>query len=160
MFGGIGKALKSVTGLFTNFSGTMASLGVKVMTFATNFGKAFGLITNPVGLVVIAIVGFIAILVRLYQTNKTFRSQVQTVWEAIKTAISVAVTAIKELVMSIWSQITAFWTENQASIKATALAVWNVIENVVTSVMSAIGTIMQTIWYSRKSAHCLYMGSD
>lgn len=146
MFGGIGKALKSVTRLFTNFSGTMASLGAKVMTLATNFGKAFGLITNPVGLVVIAIVGFIAILVRLYQTNEKFRTQVQTVWEAIKTGISVAVTAVKDLVMSVWSQITAFWTENQASIKATALVVWNVIENVVTSVMSAIGTIMKTIW--------------
>ncbi|WP_312507588.1 hypothetical protein [Lysinibacillus sp.] len=145
--GGVGKALKAVGGLFTNFSGTMAALGPKVMAFAKSFGKSLlGPIISPVGLVILAIVGFIAILVRLYQTNDKFRAQVQVVWSAIKTGISVAVTAIKDLVMSVWTQITTFWNENQESIKSTASTVWNTIGNVVTTVMSAIGAIMQFIW--------------
>ena len=147
---------KDIGPLFNKFKTVLSTIAPSLKTFgstilrAVTSGKAFGAvmgaITSPVTLVIAAIVGFIAILVRLYQTNETFRSQVQTVWEAIKTGISVAVTAVKDLVMSVWSQITTFWAENQESIKATASAVWNVIENVVTSVMSVIGTIMQTIW--------------
>lgn len=144
--GGVGKALKAISGLFTNFSGTMAAVGAKVLSFAKTFGKGLGIITSPVGLVVLAIVGFIAILVRLYQTNEKFRSQVQAVWSAIKTGISIAVTAIKNLVMSVWTQITTFWNENQESIKSTASTIWNAIGTVVTTVMSAIGAIMQFIW--------------
>ncbi|WP_281216203.1 phage tail protein [Lysinibacillus capsici] len=145
--GGVGKALKAVSGLFTNFSGTMAALGPKVLAFAKSFGKSLlGPIISPVGLVILAITGFIAILVRLYKTNEKFRAQVQTVWAAIKTGISIAVTAIKDLVMSVWSQITTFWNENQESIKSTASTIWNAIGTVVTTVMSAIGAIMQFIW--------------
>lgn len=144
--GGIGKAIPFVTGLFTNFSGTMAKIGTAIKNFGKPIVKAFGMITSPVGLVILAIVGFIAILVRLYQTNEKFRSQVQTAWAAIKTCISVAVTAVKNLVMSVWTQITTFWNENQESIKSTASTIWNAIGTVVTTVMSAIGAIMQFIW--------------
>lgn len=144
--GGIGKAIPFVTGLFTNFSGTMAKIGGAIKNFGKPIIKAFGMMTSPVGLVILAIVGFIAILVRLYQTNEKFRSQVQTAWAAIKTGISIAVTAIKNLVMSVWTQITTFWNENQESIKSTASTIWNAIGTVVTTVMSAIGAIMQFIW--------------
>jgi len=144
--GGIGKAIPFVTGLFTNFSGTMAKIGSAIKNFGKPIVKAFAMMTSPVGLVILAIVGFIAILVRLYQTNDKFRAQVQAVWSAIKTGISVAVTAIKDLVMSVWTQITTFWNENQESIKSTASTIWNAIGTVVTTVMSAIGAIMQFIW--------------
>ncbi|MFJ7699990.1 hypothetical protein [Lysinibacillus fusiformis] len=144
--GGVGKALKGVGGLFTNFSGTMATIGTAIKNFGRPIVQAFGMITSPVGLVIIAIVAFIAILVRLYQTNEKFRAQVQTAWATIKTGISMAVTAIKNSVMSVWTQITSFWNENQESIKSTASTIWNVIGNVVTTVMTAIGAIMQFIW--------------
>jgi len=142
--GGVGKALKGVGGLFTNFSGTLTTVGAKILTFVKTFGK--GLITNPVGLIVIAIVAFIAVLVRLYQTNEKFRSQVQAVWEVIKTGISMAVTAIKNSIMSVWTQITSFWNENQESIKATASTIWKFIGDVVTTAMTVIGAIMKVVW--------------
>jgi len=142
--GGVGKALKGVGGLFTNFSGTLTTVGAKILTFVKTFGK--GLITNPVGLIVIAIVAFIAVLVRLYQTNEKFRSQVQAVWEVINTGISMAVTAIKNSIMSVWTQITSFWNENQESIKATASTIWKFIGDVVTTAMTVIGAIMKFVW--------------
>ncbi|MCT6927432.1 MAG: hypothetical protein M3Z89_05250 [Lysinibacillus fusiformis] len=142
--GGVGKALKGVGGLFTNFSGTLTTVGAKILSFVKTFGK--GLITNPVGLIVIAIVAFIAVLVRLYQTNEKFRSQVQAVWEVIKTGISMAVTAIKNSIMSVWAQITSFWNENQESIKATASTIWKFIGDVVTTAMTVIGAIMKFVW--------------
>ncbi|OEC01122.1 hypothetical protein GY31_15160, partial [Lysinibacillus sphaericus] len=143
MTSGLGKAFKFIKPLFTNFSGTLARISASVLP---KLGSALGLITNPVGLVIAAIAALIAIFVGLYRTNEKFRSQVQTVWEAIKTGISIAVTAVKDLIMSVWSQITSFWAENQESIMSTASTIWNVIGKVVTTVMSAIGAIMQFIW--------------
>ncbi|MFE3573951.1 hypothetical protein [Lysinibacillus sp. NPDC059133] len=143
LVGILGKSFKTVTPLFTNFSATVARVASASLPA---LGAAFGFITSPVGLVIAAIAGLVAIFVGLYQTNETFRAQVLTVWEAIKTAISTAVTAVSELVTSVWTQITAFWNENQASIMATASAVWNVIGTVVTTVMTAIGAIMQVVW--------------
>ncbi|MGE7750696.1 hypothetical protein [Lysinibacillus fusiformis] len=144
--GGVGKALKGVGGLFTNFSGTMTKIGGILKNFARPIVQAFGMITNPVGLVILAIVAFIAIIVRLYQTNEKFRSQVQAAWEVIKTGISMAVTAIKNSVMSVWTQITSFWNENQESIKATASTIWKFIGDVVTTTMTVIGAIMKFVW--------------
>ncbi|MFJ7665603.1 hypothetical protein ACIQXI_00760 [Lysinibacillus sp. NPDC097195] len=144
--GALGKPIKFIGGLFKDFGGTIAKVGTKLNVIGATLGRTFAPIFTPVGLAVAAVIGFVAVLVKLYQTNETFRSQVQTVWEAIKTGISVAVTAVKDLIMSVWTQITSFWAENQVSIMATASAVWTVIGNVVTTVMSAIGAIMQFIW--------------
>lgn len=140
---GIGQAFNFIKPLFTNFSATVGRITTVVLP---KFGTALGLITSPAALIVGAITGLIAILVGLYNTNETFRSQVQTVWAAIKTAISTAVTAVGNLISSVWSQITSFWNENQESIKSTASTVWKAIGTVVTTVMSAIGAIMQFIW--------------
>lgn len=142
MTSGLGKAFKFIKSLFTNFSGTLAKLkpAIKVIV------RAFGAITSTAGLIIAAIVALIAVFVGLYRTNEKFRSQVQTVWEAIKTGISIAVTAVKDLIMSVWTQITTFWAENQENIMATASTIWNVIGKIVTTVMSAIGAIMQFIW--------------
>ncbi|MFJ6264430.1 hypothetical protein ACIQGW_05320 [Lysinibacillus xylanilyticus] len=142
LVGILGKSFKNVVPLFSNFSATIG----KLSSVLKMVGAAFGFITSPVGLVIAAILGLTAIFVGLYKTNETFRSQVQTVWEAIKTAISTVVTAVKDLVMSVWTQITTFWNENQESIKSTASTVWNAISTVVTTVMSTIGAIMQFIW--------------
>ncbi|MGE8037825.1 hypothetical protein [Lysinibacillus sp. NPDC093692] len=137
-----GKSFKGVKSLISDFGGTL----LKMTPALEATGGALGFITAPVALVAAAIAGLIAVFVGLYQTNETFRAQVLTVWEAIKTGISTVVTAVSGLITSVWSQITAFWNENQASIMATASAVWNVIGTVVTTVMSAIGAIMQFVW--------------
>ncbi|MFJ9462154.1 phage tail protein [Viridibacillus arvi] len=145
---GLGKALPFIGGLFTNFSGTILPI---VTHGLRSLVTAFGLITSPVGIVIGVIATLIAIFVNLYKTNETFRTQVQTIWSAIKDAISQAVTAIWTSIQSIWSQIMTFWNENQASIKATASTVWNAISTVITTVMSAVMSIMTFIWPAVKA---------
>lgn len=49
------------------------------------------LTANPIGLVVAAIIGLVAIVVLAYKKNETFRNIVNAVWSAIKTAISATV---------------------------------------------------------------------
>ncbi|MGE7940620.1 hypothetical protein ACQKNB_00895 [Lysinibacillus xylanilyticus] len=141
------KLITSIVPKLTTFGSTI----MKVVSSGRALGVVIGLITSPVTLVTAAIVGLIAVFVGLYQTNETFRAQVLAVWEAIKTGISIAVTAVKDLIMSVWTQITAFWNENQESIKATATTIWNAISTVITTVMSAIGAIMQFVWPVIKS---------
>ena len=49
------------------------------------------LAANPIGLVVLAIIGLIAIVVLAYKKNETFRRIVDAVWKGIKTAIKAVV---------------------------------------------------------------------
>ncbi|WGT40149.1 hypothetical protein QH639_05030 [Lysinibacillus sp. 1 U-2021] len=150
LFKGLIPAITKVGSSFIAFLPRLNTLGTTIANLATKvipaLGPALGIITSNVGIVIGVVTGLIAIFVGLYNTNETFRSQVQTVWSAIKTAISTAVTAVGSLISSVWSQITSFWNENQESIKSTASTVWKAIGTVVTTVMSAIGAIMQFIW--------------
>ncbi|UKJ44286.1 hypothetical protein [Lysinibacillus sp. ACHW1.5] len=150
LFKGLIPAITKVGSSFIAFLPRLNTLGTTIANLATRvipaLGPALGIITSNVGIVIGVVTGLIAIFVGLYNTNETFRSQVQTVWAAIKTAISTAVTAVGSLISSVWSQITSFWNENQESIKSTASTVWKAIGNIITTVMSAIGAIMQFIW--------------
>ena len=49
---------------------------------------------NPIGIIIVAIVGLIAALVTLYNKNEAFRNFVDTAWAQIKEVISNAVSAI------------------------------------------------------------------
>lgn len=65
-----------------------------VLRFALlKVGTAVGLllralVTNPIGLVVLALVGLGIALWQLYKRNETFRNAVKSAWQAIKSAIS------------------------------------------------------------------------
>lgn len=65
--------------------------GSKVMGVMGDTGKAFKKLNSPIGLTIAAIVGVIAILVNLYNTNEEFRDRVNDIWETIKTIIGGAI---------------------------------------------------------------------
>ncbi|MGE7092526.1 hypothetical protein ACQKII_13995 [Lysinibacillus sp. NPDC048646] len=144
--GGIGKALPIVKGLFTDFSGTMASLGTKITNSAKLIGKAWGFITGPIGLVLLAIAAFIAILVKTYKTNEEFRNKVDTAWKAIVKVITSVVKEIQATIVSVWSKITKFWEDNQENIKRIVDTAWKVIGILINTVMSNIVAIFQVAW--------------
>lgn len=54
-------------------------LGVRLLTVA--------LLTNPIGLIIVAIIALVAAFVILYKKNEAFRNLVNKVWAAIKSAI-------------------------------------------------------------------------
>lgn len=49
---------------------------------------------NPIGIIVALLVGLVAVIVYLWNTNETFRNVIITVWEAIKSFIGAAVEGI------------------------------------------------------------------
>ncbi|MFS0817075.1 hypothetical protein ABC382_08845 [Lysinibacillus sp. 1P01SD] len=143
---GVSKALPFITGLFTNFSGTMAMLGSKIMVAIRGIGVALGYITSPIGLVIIAITAFIAILVKTHKTNEEFRAKVDEVWKAIKSVISSVLKEIQTTIVSVWSKITKFWQDNQESIKQIVDTVWKAIGVVINWAMGNIIAIFQVAW--------------
>ena len=89
----------------------------KVMTIVTAVQTAFNVVMamNPIGLLIIAIVGLIAILVVLWNKSETFRNIVTAIFEAIKNAFLGFVDRIKlgvaliqqyiEFMLGIWKAI-------------------------------------------------------
>ncbi|MFJ1869969.1 phage tail protein [Streptomyces chartreusis] len=88
-FVAIGLAVKAY-GLYT----TIASAATKIWAGIQLVWNAI-MMANPIGLVIAAIVGLVAIIVVAYQKSETFRNIVQSVWAAVKAAISASVEGIK-----------------------------------------------------------------
>jgi TP901 family phage tail tape measure protein len=70
--------------------GPVLMVGGKLITI-------FSAILSPVGLLVAAIAGLIAVFVHLWQTNEQFREIVTQVWNTVQAVFSSAVNAIKAL---------------------------------------------------------------
>ncbi|MEU8312917.1 phage tail tape measure protein [Micromonospora sp. NPDC049033] len=69
---------------------TVATNAVRVATLVwtgVQWALNAALTANPIGLVIAAIVGLVAIVVLAYKKNETFRNIVQAVWAGIKVAI-------------------------------------------------------------------------
>lgn len=88
-FVAIGLAVKAY-GLYT----TIASAATKIWAGIQLVWNAI-MMANPIGLVIAAIVGLVAIIVVAYQKSETFRNIVQSVWAAVKAAISASIEGIK-----------------------------------------------------------------
>lgn len=64
-------------------------------------GRAFSLLLGPIGLAISIIMALIPVFIKLYQENETVRNVVTNVWEAIKTAIQIAIEAVKPIIESL-----------------------------------------------------------
>lgn len=143
---GIGKALPFITGLFTNFGGTMAMIGAKITSTAKLIGVAWGFITSPIGLVIIGITAVIAIFVKMYKTNEEFRGNVQKIWHSISKVISDATTEIKNVITKIWVFVTDFWSKNQKNILDGVKSAWSLIEIAINYSLKNIMSLFQIFW--------------
>ncbi|MBU5250499.1 hypothetical protein KQI46_00810 [Lysinibacillus capsici] len=146
IIGGIGKALPFITGLFTNFGGTMAMIGAKITSTAKLIGVAWGFITSPIGLVIIGITAVIAIFVKMYKTNEEFRGNVQKIWHSISKVISDVTTEIKNVVTKIWGFVTDFWIKNQKNILDGVKSAWSLIEIAINYSLKNIMSLFQIFW--------------
>jgi hypothetical protein len=98
--------------------------------------------TNPIGLVILAIVALIAIFVTLYNRNKTFRDFVVRMWERIKEGAQMVWNWISEN----WPLILAILT---GPIGLAVLAIvrnWDTIVEFVRGIPGRIAAIASTMW--------------
>lgn len=159
------KVVNTVKNMITGFQTALTVARTAVLTFNA------ALIANPIGIVVAAIAALVAGLVWFFTQTKTgqqiwagfvswfqtalpgLASFLQGVWESIVTVattvwnnlvavVQPAVQSVVDFIMSIWSTLTGWWTENQDLILQTASTVWNGISSVIQTVMGIIQTIL------------------
>lgn len=86
---GVSKITGALGGMFTNLS--------QVASGAKSFSSLLSGIGGPVGLAITAIAALIPLFVDLYNNNETFRTVVDTVWNAILTVIQTVIGFIQAL---------------------------------------------------------------
>ena len=132
--------------------GPVVALFKKVTLAVRAFSLA--LLTNPIFLIIAAIVALIAIFVLLYKKNETVRNVINSVWAAIKSAIS---SVVDWLVGTAWPALQAVWAgivmgitfmstavkTVLAALLAAWQAVWGLFGPVVTAVWNLIKAIVQ-----------------
>lgn len=158
VFSGISKGML----IFDKFKAAGSFVGgfktaFPVLTRVISLIKSIGLainsafLSNPVGLIIVAIVAVIAILVVLYNKCSWFRNGVNAifkavanyikqVWQGIKPTVMNAITGIKNIVKQGVDFIKEIWK----IIKPTAIEVWNAIKSIANIVMKGIVIYVRT----------------
>ena len=158
VFSGISKGML----IFDKFKAAGSFVGgfktaFPVLTRVISLIKSVGLainsafLSNPVGLIIVAIVAVIAILVVLYNKCSWFRNGVNAifkavanyikqVWQGIKPTVMNAITGIKNIVKQGVDFIKEIWK----IIKPTAIEVWNAIKSIANIVMKGIVIYVRT----------------
>ena len=108
--------------------------------------KAFSLslLTNPVFLIIAAIVALVVALVVLYKKNETFRNAVNKAWAGIKSAIS---SVVNWITGTAWPAIQAAWdgiVSGAQAVVSAFVAAWNGLKAGVSAALSAVVFLIKT----------------
>ena len=139
---------------------SMIKVFTTLMPIIKGVGTAIGLLVNPIGLVIAAIAGLVALVVIYWDEIKVVTEVVfgwiaeflPSLWNGIKNVTSIVWSAIKNVLFLIWNGI-----KNAASImfngiKNTISTIWNTIKNVTSIVWNAIKNVLSSIWNGIKIA--------
>ncbi|QKS71657.1 phage tail tape measure protein [Paenalkalicoccus suaedae] len=140
-------------GLMITAVGKIIGVFGSLIPIFAKIGKGFALIKtfilallSPIGLIVAAIVGFIAVFVYLYKTNEEFRDKVNAIWEAIVSVIKTAVQGIVDFAMQVWGMLVEFWITHQDQIMEATRNVWEFIKTFVAGAVDVIAAVFSAIW--------------
>lgn len=148
----VGAVLAAIGPLLIGLGFILKTVGA-ILPILTKLGAVFKIVkvamlalTGPIGLIVAAIAGVIAIFVVLYQRNETFREKVNEVWNFIKDLITTVIDAVVSFVMNIFGGFVAFWQENQELIMESARMVWQFISSFIMGILDYLMPYIITTW--------------
>lgn len=136
----------------------LAQEGATLSQYALNLAMSL----NPIGLLVAAIVGLIAYVVTLYNTNEDFRNKVNAAWESVKNVVMGAITAISTFISDLVNTIKDFATTFYNAGKSIFTSLWDGLKNVWESISKWVSdkvswlTDKLTFWKKSKDE----MGGD
>lgn len=157
----IGPLLTAFIAGWVTYKGVIfATTAPTIALTAAQQGLNIVMAMNPVGLVIAAIAGLIAILVMAWKRSETFRNVVTAVWETLKGAVSGAVNFIKDHIMTgfrvalgfatggisefvlfvvrNWDKIVRFFKELPGKIASAAKGMWDGIKDAFKDVINWI----------------------
>lgn len=170
-------------GISTFFSNIWNTIYTTVTTFVTNVYNTITTIFNAVASVVstiwetiknviqVAIMFVVELVTAAFELItlpwrfiwENCKDTIMTIWEAIKSAVTTAInavkttiqtvmTAIQTVITTIWNVIKTAVTTVVTAIQTTVTTIWNAISTKIQSIMTAIQTTMTTIWNAIKTA--------
>lgn len=115
--------------------------GTKLISGATRVWAAVqwilnsALLANPIGLAVVAIVALVAAVVLAWRNSERFRAIVIGVWNAIKSGVTSAVSAVKGAIGAAWA-----WIQSATS------TAWNAVKKGVSAAVSGVVGFVRSHW--------------
>jgi phage-related minor tail protein len=127
---GIGAVINSFGAIFGAMSGTIAIAGkvggaFKKLKGALNLTKLVGLVTSPVGLIILAIAGLIAVGYLIWKNWDTIKAKAIEIWGAISSFFSETWSKISEGVSTFLTNVGNWFSEKWESIKTKTAEVFN-----------------------------------
>src|SRR5690625_4539025 len=110
----------SIPKLITGFT-AIISVFTSLFTVVKAVGKAFMLLTNPIGLIVVAVIGLAYLIYRYWDEIKEFTIEV---WNAIADFFVGLWESITETAIEAWNAIAEFFAELWESIVEIAVTAW------------------------------------
>lgn len=104
-------------------------------------------LSNPIGLVVIAIIAVVAAIILLWRKSETFRKIVLAVWAAIKTAATATWRAIRDAAVAAFNGIKS----TVSSVVNWLKSAWSGVKNAFITAINAIRDTNRRIWSTVKS---------
>lgn len=145
--------ISGIVGTVQLFVGAIQA-GIPVMTALNAVLGA-----NPIGIVVVAIVGLVTAFTILWNKSDAFRNFWIGVWNAIKSTVSTVVSSISSFLSSAWSAITSTISTVWNGIKSTITTVVNAISSVITTVFNGIKNVITTVWNGIKTVTSTVWGA-
>lgn len=124
-----------------------------ILNLASTLGVSFAALAGPIGIAVAAIAAIIAIGVLLYKNWDTIKkyakdlaNNLKKIWTNIQTAITTAVTAIKNVITTIFTAISTYILTVLTAWKTAITTTWTAINLVITTILTAIKTAITMVW--------------
>ncbi|MCE5668413.1 peptidoglycan DD-metalloendopeptidase family protein [Staphylococcus pseudintermedius] len=127
------------------------SLATKAAAIAAKgLGLAIRFMTGPVGLIMIALGSFIALIIHLWKTNADFRNAVFMIWNSIKNGAISIFTALKKFFANTWNNIKNFSINTWNSLKSGILSAWNSLKNGIVNLTTLLKNFIVNIFNGLK----------
>lgn len=126
--------------------GQIISVVGTLTSFLPVLGGAFTLLTGPIGLVVAAVAGAIAIGVALWKNWDEVKAFITNIWNSIADTAKSIWTGITSFLGNTWNTISTAATNTWNGIKSVAGTTWNSIKDVIVNPMKSLNGLLGDIW--------------
>ncbi|ADL50562.1 phage-related protein-like protein [Clostridium cellulovorans 743B] len=140
----VGKVI-TIVGTLSSAIGTVSGAIAAAGGASTVLGTVFTAITGPIGIVIAAVVGLIAIFVALYKNNEDFRNSVNTIWNGIKNLISGVIEGLVTLFKGFIALAGELWSKYGDDIVNIVSTAFKVISSVVDTVLKAVQNVISIV---------------